>query len=64
MKLRLAFLACLASLASPAALAADAEKQMNLLPGAELAEVASEVETDITQEEIVNQIKQLEIQLI
>ena len=64
MKLRLAILACLATLASPAALAADAEEQMKFLPGSELSDVANKAETEITQEEIVNQIKQLEIQLI
>ena len=66
MKLRLAILACLATLASPAALAADADEGMNLRPGSELAEATSEAETEteITQEEIVDKIKELEIQLI
>ena len=64
MKIRFAVFACLATLASPAAFAADADEQINLLPGSELAEANSEAETAITKEEIVDKIKELEIQLI
>ena len=65
MKLRFAILASLATLASPA-FAGDIEERMNWLPDSELAEANIEVEseTDITQEEIVDKIKELEIQLI
>ena len=73
MKLRLAVFACLATLASPA-IAGDTDEQMNLLPDSEPAEATIEAEaeteadieaeTEITQEEIVDQIKALEIQLI
>ena len=69
MKLRLAVIACLATLASPV-IAQDTEERMNWLPDSEAteaiikAEVETEAETEITQEEIVDQIKALEIQLI
>ncbi len=65
MKLRLAVFACLATLASPA-IAGDTEERMNWLADSEPTEatIETEVETEITQEEIVDQIKALEIQLI
>ena len=73
MKLRLAFFACLATLASPA-VAGDTDERMNWLPDSEPTEATIEAEveteadieteTEITQEEIVDQIKALEIQLI
>lgn len=65
MKLRFAILASFATLASPA-FAGGTEERMNWLPDSELAEANIEVEseTDITQEEIVDKIKELEIQLI
>ena len=69
MKLRLAVFACLATLASPA-IAGDTEERKNWLPDSEpteaimKAEAETETDTEITQEDIVNQIKALEIQLI
>ena len=73
MKLRLAVFACLATLASPA-IAGDTDERMNWLPDSEPTEATVEAEveteadieaeTEITQEEIVDQIKALEIQLI
>ena len=67
MKLRLAVFACLATLASPA-IAGDTEERKNWLPDSEPTEAImkaeAETDTEITQEDIVNQIKALEIQLI
>ena len=65
MKLRLAVFACLATLASPA-IAGDTEERKNWLPDSEPTEaiMKAEADTEITQEDIVNQIKALEIQLI